>query len=298
MAEDEVYRDYFIFYRSFRDALNELPDDMRGKLYTAIADYALDFIEPTLDDAICRAFWSLIKPQLDANIRRSMAGKKGGNPHLKKGKKYTEQGSSNVEPSTEQGSSNGSSNVEPSTEQGSSNVEPNKNKNKNKNNEEDKPSSDEEGMSSENSDDPAKEKEKYDFEAFCRFFNRELQEAKSVIPRISKITGTRKNSISARLREFTEEDLRTVVHKAATSDFLNGKNNRGWIADFNWIFRPNNFPKVLEGNYDNDKILQNGSYSACNRQEQKARANAAVMQSAQAAVLRVVQGVEREKPNI
>ena len=291
MAEEEVYRDSFIFYRSFGDALDELPDDVAGRLVKAIKKYALDFIEPTLNKGIETAVWALIKPQLDANIRKFYNGKKPKAKQKQDGSK-TEAKQKQDGSKTEAKQKQDGSKTEANNECIMNNVE------LGINNEEDKPSSDEEGMSSENSDDPAKEKEKYDFEAFCRFFNRELQEAKSVIPRISKITGTRKNSISARLREFTEEDLRTVVHKAATSDFLNGKNNRGWIADFNWIFRPNNFPKVLEGNYDNDKILQNGSYSACNRQEQKARANAAVMQSAQAAVLRVVQGVEREKPNI
>ncbi len=43
----------------------------------------------------------------------------------------------------------------------------------------------------------------------------------------------------------------SVIQIAAKSDFLNGKNNKGWKVDFDWLFLPNNFPKVLEGNYDN-----------------------------------------------
>ena len=43
-----------------------------------------------------------------------------------------------------------------------------------------------------------------------------------------------------------------VIKQAAKSDFLNGRNDRGWIADFDWLMRPNNFVKVLEGNYNNN----------------------------------------------
>lgn len=68
---------------------------------------------------------------------------------------------------------------------------------------------------------------------------------------ISKITEKRKSAVRARLREFGKDAIATVIRKAAASDFLNGKNNRCWTADFEWLFRPNNFPKVLEGNYDN-----------------------------------------------
>jgi hypothetical protein len=42
-----------------------------------------------------------------------------------------------------------------------------------------------------------------------------------------------------------------MITKASQSDFLNGKSRSGWIADFTWLFRPSNFQKVLEGNYDN-----------------------------------------------
>ena len=59
-------------------------------------------------------------------------------------------------------------------------------------------------------------------------------------------------AIQARARENGKESLMEVIKQAAKSDFLNGRNDRGWVADFDWLMRPNNFVKVLEGNYNNN----------------------------------------------
>ena len=41
---------------------------------------------------------------------------------------------------------------------------------------------------------------------------------------------------------------------ASESDFLSGENDRGWKATFDWLIRPKNFIKVVEGNYSNSNI--------------------------------------------
>ena len=69
----------FIFYRSFSECLKSLPDKERLILYNSIIDYALDEIEPNLDGCL-KGMFALIKPQLDANIRRWKNGCKGGAP--------------------------------------------------------------------------------------------------------------------------------------------------------------------------------------------------------------------------
>ena len=97
-----------------------------------------------------------------------------------------------------------------------------------------------------------KESPDIDFVKFTEYFNTAM-EHKAIKP-ISRMTVRRKGLLRARAREFGKEALQSVVDKAADSNFLNGKNNKGWVADFDWIMRPNNFPKVLEGNYDNDKV--------------------------------------------
>ena len=73
-------RDGFIFYESFRDATRKAGDETRLKLYEALMDYALYDIEPEFDDDIAYGFFKLIKPQIDANIRKRDNGKKGGRP--------------------------------------------------------------------------------------------------------------------------------------------------------------------------------------------------------------------------
>ena len=101
---------------------------------------------------------------------------------------------------------------------------------------------------------------KIDLSKFIQFFNGEMDAANALIPKLRTIAGTRKKHILARCREFGKEALVEMVKKAARSDFLNGKNQKCWIADFSWLILPNNFPKVIEGNYDNkqNKIQANG----------------------------------------
>lgn len=61
----------------------------------------------------------------------------------------------------------------------------------------------------------------------------------------------RYNSLCARIRECGIEDVINAIEKIKNSDFLQGKNGKGWTISFDWFVLPNNFPKVLEGNYDN-----------------------------------------------
>lgn len=90
-----------------------------------------------------------------------------------------------------------------------------------------------------------------DLKSVVEFFNKSVVECGSVLPKIKGATGKRVGYIKARIREFGLEAVYEVISKAAASDFLNGKNQRGWVASFDWIMLPTNFPKVLEGNYDN-----------------------------------------------
>ena len=69
------------------------------------------------------------------------------------------------------------------------------------------------------------------------------------MPQVRSITQKRKAAILAREKEHGKDAIIQVIDNATESSFLNGDNNRGFVASFDWIFRPNNFPKVLEGNY-------------------------------------------------
>ena len=95
--------------------------------------------------------------------------------------------------------------------------------------------------------------------AFQEFFNRTMQEHGAQIPTITQISGKRKQSLLARFKEHGKEKLRTAVINAAKSPFLNGASEKPFVASFDWIFRPNNFPKVLEGNYNHDVLTTTNS---------------------------------------
>lgn len=63
---------------------------------------------------------------------------------------------------------------------------------------------------------------------------------------------TRFKCLVARIREYGVDNVLKAIEKVAQSDFLQGKTNAnaGWF-NFDWFVKPNNFPKVLDGNYDN-----------------------------------------------
>lgn len=100
-----------------------------------------------------------------------------------------------------------------------------------------------------------KKEDKIDFEKVRQQFNR-IMEAKKIPKLKGKITGQRKAFFEARVRENGIVSVYRVMIKAAESNFLNGGGGKGWIANFEWIFRPNNFPKVLDGYYDNQRPPQ------------------------------------------
>jgi hypothetical protein len=81
-------RDSFIFYRSFYEAINHLPEDQQLQIYKAIASYSLDFKEVNLK-GISNAIFTLIKPQLEANKKRYLNGIKGAEHGVKGGKPKT-----------------------------------------------------------------------------------------------------------------------------------------------------------------------------------------------------------------
>lgn len=68
-------------------------------------------------------------------------------------------------------------------------------------------------------------------------------------PRLTKLSDARKKAIRARLNTYTVEDFQRLFTMAEESDFLKGKNNRNWSANFDWLIKDSNMAKVLDGNY-------------------------------------------------
>ena len=57
-----------------------------------------------------------------------------------------------------------------------------------------------------------------------------------------------------RINEYGQEKVLQAIDNIKNSKFLQGNNNKGWTITFEWFVRPNNFIKVLEGNYADKKI--------------------------------------------
>lgn len=70
-------------------------------------------------------------------------------------------------------------------------------------------------------------------------------------PRIKSLSESRKKAIKARLKQYTVDDIREVFQKAEASDFMKGKNDTNWSANFDWMMKDANMAKILDGNYDN-----------------------------------------------
>lgn len=82
---------------------------------------------------------------------------------------------------------------------------------------------------------------------------------------ISKISTLKKNTqrykmLSQRINEYGSVKILEAIEQIKRSSFLLGKNDRGWTITFGWFVRPNNFVKVLEGNYT-DKKIQKGNFT-------------------------------------
>lgn len=80
-----------------------------------------------------------------------------------------------------------------------------------------------------------------------------IKPIRSIVPE-----SERHRLLRARFRQYGEESFAEIVDKIKESDFLQGKNNKGWTVSFDWVIRPNNYPKVLEGNYDNRNPANDG----------------------------------------
>ena len=82
---------------------------------------------------------------------------------------------------------------------------------------------------------------------------------------ISKISTLKKDTqrykmLSQRINEYGADKVLEAIEQIKRSSFLLGKNDRGWTITFEWFVKPNNFIKVLEGNYI-DKKINKGNFA-------------------------------------
>lgn len=72
------------------------------------------------------------------------------------------------------------------------------------------------------------------------------------LQQLTKVTGESKRGgmLRARVREYGVDAVLQAIENVRHSSFLKGQGNGSFVITFDWFVRPNNFPKVLEGNYD------------------------------------------------
>lgn len=66
---------------------------------------------------------------------------------------------------------------------------------------------------------------------------------------LKSITNTRLKLTKARIAEYGIGVFVDTIMNIKESPFLLGQNAKGWMITYDWLVKPNNFVKVLEGNY-------------------------------------------------
>lgn len=83
-----------------------------------------------------------------------------------------------------------------------------------------------------------------------------FHEHAKTLPRVRTLNEARKAKIRNLLKEYSADDFETVFRKAEASDFLSGRSGKWTACSFDWLIKPSNFLKVIEGNYDNKESRQ------------------------------------------
>lgn len=221
--------------RSFDFIKEDNGDTKRaGQLFLAIGHFLIYGKEPELKEKFDfpqRLTWNSLLDYMKKGRALAIGNKRGG--------KTSKGGGA---PIGNKNASKGNNNLTTSQQQvNNKSTTTNKNKKENKNNIK------ETNVSSCSNEHAAADagKEEIDFSKFLQYFNDTMKKYNS--PKIvSRLTTKRKGLVNARLREYSKEEIKEAIENYAQSDFL--QNNKK--LDFGWFFRPENFPKVLEGKYN------------------------------------------------
>lgn len=117
-----------------------------------------------------------------------------------------------------------------------------------------------------------------DYAAIKDYWNEQHDKTNSAMRRLTLMSDQRKSNVRARIREYggDVQKVYKAIDKAMESNFMNGKNGKGWVASFDWMMCPSNFPKVLEGNYDNEQPAGSQQQAAAKAQDPSATARPSI----------------------
>ena len=115
------------------------------------------------------------------------------------------------------------------------------------------------------------------------------------LQKVKELTPSRRHAINARMKELkTPEALDGFLDKVESSDFITGRDGK-WQGKrgIDWIFKQQNFVKILEGNYDNKGSTPTLSPEEEERKrEENTRRNEAAMAAYRAKVEARYGGIE------
>ena len=254
--------DSFILYTSYYALIEGLTDEQLGQLTRAIFLYARDGKIIKLDPVVRMAF-VFIKDNIERNQDKYQAKcEKNRQIALERERKKREarEKADNTNVHERSRTCENNTNVHERSPYDNDNDNDNDNEYDNDNDvskETDNNIPSKEGLSiSENPKvDPARRCAKIDFAAIKAYWNTKHDQSGSAMRRLTLMSDQRKSNVRARIREYggDVQKVYKAIDKAMASDFMNGKNGKGWVASFDWMMCPSNFPKVLEGNYDNEQ---------------------------------------------
>ena len=257
MAKDEKKKS-FLFYFDYREHLKLLTDEERGKLLMALLDYGEFGIEPELDGAARMAFSFMalqIKRDSEKYVKireaRRAAGRQGGRP--RKANEDEEKQNEAKKPVTDTVTDTVTATVTDTVTATDTETIINNCFCEDK---EETP----DGV-------PAEAAEPTPYSEIINLYHSICKS----YPKLKVISSQRKKAISARWKEHKKnlETFRELFEKAEASDFMKGKNTKGWTADFNWLMNSDNMAKVLEGKYDNKPKGEQNTRPAAPAQNQK-----------------------------
>lgn len=243
MAEDKKS---FVLYSDLIHTVRKMPKEKQGELFMTILAYVNDE-NPTVDDLMVELVFEPIKLQMKRDLakyestkeRRKEAGRIAG---LKSGeaRKVIVPELNQNEPKRTNGSKNEPNEHVTDTVNVNDNVTVNVNDILLK--KETKENSTPNGVVGLKNQPTVP---KIDFSNLVLFFN----DNRGVMPEVKKISDVRKNRISSLEKQYGKKSILAVIEKSRDSPFLQGDNKEGWVANFDWIFKPANFLKILEDNY-------------------------------------------------
>ena len=73
------------------------------------------------------------------------------------------------------------------------------------------------------------------------------------LPSVKTLSESRKKAIKGICKKYSSDEIKEAFKLAESSDFLKGKNDRKWTANFDWIMKDANLAKILDGNYTGHK---------------------------------------------